>query len=272
MRLALYAHYSDTNGLAPCTLFYLQKLRDLGYEICLISNSPIPRSEEVLLQDVCSRVIQRENVGYDFVMWQQGLAGYDLTTVEELLLTNSSVIGPLQPLAPLWDNPALSHCDFWGLTDNDEYGRHLQSYFLVFRRQVLQSAHFMEFWRSVLPYKDKQQVIQSYEIGLTLWLEEHGFKWRAIFTQEHFHSLFASRRSFFRMLSDRVHRRGIPHNTSAFMPDLLIERGMPFLKASLLRTGSTWVSAKATLRLLESSSLPPEIFEKVVSDARRART
>ena len=216
MRLALYAHYSDTNGLAPSTLFCLQKLRDLGYEICLISNSPISQPEQVSLQDVCSRVIQRENVGYDFAMWKKGMAEYDLTALDELLLINSSIIGPLQPLAPLWDNPAVSQCDFWGLTDNDLFGRHLQSYFLVFRRSVLQSSQFLEFWRSVLLYKDKQQIIQSYEVGLTRWLEEHGFTWRAIFTQEYIRSLFFSRRSFAKWLSDRLSQaRHTPRHNSA---------------------------------------------------------
>ncbi len=270
MRLALYAHYSGTAGLAPSTLFCLRKVRDLGHEICLISNSPIPRPEQVLLQDVCSRVIQRENVGYDFLMWRQGMAEYDLKTVEELLLINSSVIGPLHPLAPLWDNPAASQCDFWGLTDNDEIGRHLQSYFLVFRRKVLQSEHFMEFWRSVLPYKDKLQMIRSYEVGLTRWLEEHGFTWRPIFAQEHIRSLFFKRRSFARRVSDRYHRRGIPQNTAALLPDLLLECGMPFLKTSLLHTRSPWkVDPDVAVKLLESSSLPPEVLEEVLKHAAK---
>ena len=73
-------------------------------------------------------------------MWQAGLAEYDLSKVEELLLTNSSIVGPLQPLAPLWQNSSVKQCDFWGLTDNDEFGCHLQTYFMVFRRQVIQAA------------------------------------------------------------------------------------------------------------------------------------
>jgi hypothetical protein len=54
----------------------------------------------------------------------------------------------------------VMRCDSRGITDNDEFGRHLQTYFMVFRRQVIQAACFMDFWRSVLPLNDKQQVFQ----------------------------------------------------------------------------------------------------------------
>jgi lipopolysaccharide biosynthesis protein len=192
------------------------------------------------------------------------LAEYDLAKLEELLLTNSSIIGPLQPLAPLWQKSSMKQCDFWGLTDNDEFGRHLQTYFMVFRRQVIQAACFMDFWRSVLPFKDKQQVVQNYEIGLTRRLEENGFKWKAVFAQERMWSLFLRRRSFVKKIADLYHHRGLPgRNTTALLPDLLLECGMPFLKAALLREAPCQISPKIAFELLEASNLPVEILEEL---------
>lgn len=264
MKLALYAHYSNGCDVGRYVLFYLKKLRELDFQIHFISNSPISTSSEEQLNQICGRIIQRENNGFDFAMWQRGLAECDLSKVEELLLTNSSIIGPLLPLAPLWESPAIAGCDFWGLTDNDEIAPHLQSYFIVFRRQVLNHPHFMDFWRSVLPYRDKQQVIRCYEIGLTRWLEECELKGKAVFAQNEIHSLFRNRRSKIKKIADRLYKRDLPgRNTTTLFPDLLLQRGMPFLKAALLRKAPMQVDPQLAFQLLESSALPREVLEEL---------
>ena len=40
-------------------------------------------------------------------------------------------------------------CDFWGITDSSEINYHLQSYFLVFKKNVIQSNTFKIFWDGV---------------------------------------------------------------------------------------------------------------------------
>ena len=122
----------------------------------------------------------------------------------------------------------------------------------------------MDFWNSVSPLKDKQQVIQNYEIGLTRWLEKAGFKWKAVFNQERMWSLFLSRRSIKRKLGDWYYKRGLPgRNTTTLLPDLLLECGMPFLKAALLQERPLQVSPKLAFELLETSNLPAEILEEL---------
>jgi lipopolysaccharide biosynthesis protein len=264
MRLALYAHYSSRGGIALYVFHYLRQLRELGFQICFISNSPIPESREQELRQICERVIQRENSGWDFAMWQRALGEYELPQFEELLLTNSSVIGPLRPLKPLWQHPAISQCDFWGMTDNDDLGAHLQSYFLLFRRQVLEHPCFPTFWRSVLPFHDKQVVIGSYEIGLTKWLEQNGLRWNALFPQKDIHALFLSRLPFAKKLKHRFRPVWLPPNTTVFLPDLLLECGMPFLKAALLSEGvEMQFPVDQTLRLLEKSNVPADVLEEL---------
>jgi rhamnosyltransferase len=262
-RLAVYAHFNETKKVARYVSYFLKELRCLGFEICFVSNSPVSIESQSEISTLCQKFIQRGNTGYDFSMWQAGLTAYDLSKVEELLLTNSSIIGPLRPLAPLWQNSSVNECDFWGLTDNDEFGRHLQSYFIVFRRQVIQAACFMDFWRSVLPLEDKQQVIQNYEIGLTRWLEENGFKWNAVFAQERMWSLFLSQRSFVKKIRDWYDRGSLGRNTTTFLPDLLLQCGMPFLKAALLYESPFQVSPKIAFKLLKTSTLPVEILEEL---------
>jgi rhamnosyltransferase len=264
MRLAIYAHHGGSPQIAGYVLFHLQHIAELGFQICFVSNSEISPASEEMLKKFCDRVMVRENTGYDFSMWQRGMAEYDLLQFDELLLTNSSIIGPLKPLAPLWQHPAVADCDFWGLTDNDEFKPHLSSYFLVFRKRVLHSERFRDFWRAVLPYKNKWQVIFSYELGVTGWLEEGGFKWKAVFAQERMWSLFLRQRSFTKKIRDWFLNRGLPgRNTTALLPDLLLQCGMPFLKTGLLRQGSSRISPQTAFEFLEESSLPSEILDEL---------
>ena len=271
-RVAIYAHYGASAKVALHVFHFLGELRSLGFEICFVSNSPVSPESQTEISKVCQKIILRENTGLDFSMWQAALAGYDLSTLDELLLTNSSIIGHLQPLAPLWQNPLVSQCDFWGLTDNDEITLHLQSYFLVFHKNVIRSECFARFWKSVLPYADKDQVIRSYEVGLTTWLEQNGFNWKALYHQYDLFKRYAEsrkKRSFSSKVLDRLKRRGVPaqlpgRNTTLYYPDLLILSGMPFLKASLLKD-----QPDRAYKLLESSSLPEVALEELRTIARR---
>ena len=264
-RLAIYAHYSSFPQVAGHVLFCLQHLMELGFQICFVSNSELSLASEAALNKFCARIIVRENTGLDFGMWQRALAGYDLSQLDELLLTNSSIIGPVQPLAPIWQHPAVASCDFWGLTDNEELNRHLQSYFLVFRRQVIQSPRFAEFWRSVLPYKDRQQVIFSYELGLSQWLEEGGFNWRAVYPQREIWRQFLRQRGWVRNTIELPLERNMkkPRNTTLYAPDILLQSGMPFIKAELLKGffSQAQSNGRRTVAWLKSARLPAEIQE-----------
>ena len=270
-RLAIYAHYGSSSQVAGQVLFCLRHIAELGFQICLVSNSEISPASELALKKFCGQVIVRENTGLDFSMWQRGLAENDLAEFEELLLLNSSIIGPLQPLAPLWQNPAVAGCDFWGLTDSDELNRHLQSYFLVFRQRVLHSARFRDFWRTVLPYKNKTQVVLSYELGLSTWLVEGGFTGRAVYPQPAIIAAHRAGRGFWKKGRDKYvflqhlyrNRRWPGRNTTLIYPDLLLQRGMPFLKTGLLRESSLRMNPPLAFALLEQSGLPAEILAEL---------
>lgn len=270
-RLCLYAHYGSTPLVAGHVLFHLQQLAGLGFRIGFVSNSEISAASEASLKKVCERVIVRENSGLDFCMWQRAMAEYDLLQFEELLLTNSSIIGPLQPLAPVWERPALAGCDFWGLTDNDEFKPHVSSFFLVFRQRVLHSERFREFWRAVLPYKEKWQVIYAYELGLSQWLHEGGFEWRAVFSQQEILAAYRSDLGLWGKCRDRIrflnhlyrNREMPPRNVTLVYPDVLLQRGMPYLKATLLHQKSLRMTPAAAFAMLEQSSLPAEMVQEL---------
>jgi lipopolysaccharide biosynthesis protein len=246
-------------------------LAEFGFRVCFVSNSPLSPASETALKPFCERVMIRENTGLDFCMWQAGLAHYDLAQLDELLLTNSSIIGPLQPLSAVWQRPELADCEFWGLTDNDEFKPHLSSYFLVFRQTILRSARFREFWPTVLPYRDKAQVIFSYELGLTQWLSEAGFRWRAAFPQKEVDAAYRAGRSPWQKWREQwrfvshFHRNRVwpARTTPYFYPDLLMQRGMPFVKTALLRQSSLRFTPAMAFALLEQYGLPADLLAEL---------
>jgi rhamnosyltransferase len=230
-RLILFAHFDAGDRINPHTLRHLAALKALGGRIRFLSNSAPGPEELARLEGRVDDILVRENRGMDFGMWKAGLEGLDLEPYDELLLTNSSVIGPCLPLAPIFQRMAASDCDFWGLTESEEGCRHLQSYFLVFRRTALAAPAFAQFWASVLPYRAKQNVIFSYEMGLSVFLQEQGLRAAVAFP------LTAGDNGLFwnlllRCRLSRSIRRG--RNPTLFYPDALVRAGMPFVKVSLL--------------------------------------
>jgi len=178
-RVAVYAHYDAQGLVRRYVLHYLAELRRVVDEIWFVSTGALSEAELEKVRDLCARAWVRPNVGYDFGMWQDALSKLSLDGVDELVLTNSSVFGPLGSFEPLFARMADSPADMWGATENYDHARHLQSYFVVMRKRLLQSAAFRQFWSSVLPYSNKRQVILSYEIGMSIFFRDQGFELEA---------------------------------------------------------------------------------------------
>jgi lipopolysaccharide biosynthesis protein len=231
-RLVLYAHFDVQREVKPYVLFHLQALKEWGANIIFISNSGLPVEETAKIQSMTHQVLLRENRGMDFGMWKEALASVRLDDLDELVLTNSSVAGPFHPLEPIHQRMQSVACDFWGMTESREICHHLQSYFLVFRRPAFESEAFGQFWASVLPYRSKLNIIHSYELGLSVFLEENGFKSAVAFPMGAsgnglIHNVLYRRNPTFQMHHSR--------NPTLYYPDQLIRAGMPYLKLQLFQ-------------------------------------
>ncbi len=247
-RLAIFAHFDAENEVKPSIVHYMRHLRAECDRVVFVSTSALPPREVDKLGQHCAEVILRENVGFDFAMWQDAIRRVELGAWDELVLANSSVLGPVRPLGDVFRRMAGSPCDFWGITQSKEYCDHLQSYFLVFRARVLHSETFRAFFDAVLPFTDKQQVIYSYELSLTHWFEEQGFSWEAAFPYSLFEKgLFARHRE--------------PVNPSLYFADELLRLGDPFLKVDVLRRKLRGVPVRAALRALAATGYGAELLE-----------
>lgn len=239
-RIAIFAHYDAAGEVKPYILTYLKALRAHCDAIAFVSTATLPEQQLAKVRAFCATATLRENVGLDFCMWQAALGSLDLSDADELLLANSSVFGPVFPLGPIFEQMSRRECDFWGMTDSYEIAWHLQSYFLLFKRAAFTSERFKTFFRGVLPYRDKDQVIRSYELGLTRFLEEGGLVPAA----------FVPMAAWVKSESGKRRLRARRRNATAFYPMELLHAGMPLVKVQLLRDNPGKVRLKPVLRTM----------------------
>jgi lipopolysaccharide biosynthesis protein len=121
-------------------------------------------------------VLRRSNVGYDFGSWSIALARYpQIAHARSALLLNDSLAGPFDEIDDLLAQLEASAADVWGLTDTMQFGHHLQSYCLGFRRGSLDAAPVKRFWKDIRVEASKEAVIWRNEIGLSQMLHRERF-------------------------------------------------------------------------------------------------
>jgi rhamnosyltransferase len=224
-------------------LSYLEALRAECDAVIFVSTASLSDAELAKLSPWCKKATLRENVGWDFCMWQSALAELDLSSCDELLLVNSSVFGPLFPLRPIFEEMSRRDCDFWGMTDSFEIAWHLQSYFLLLKRPAFTSERFKTFFDGVLPYRDKDQVIRSYELGLTRFLQEGGLVPAA----------FVPMASWLKSEAAKQRLCARRRNATVFYPMELLRAGMPLVKVQLLRDNPVRVWLRPVLKAMRES-------------------
>ena len=67
--------------------------------------------------------------------------------------------------------------DFWGDSQNTAFSNHIQSYFMVMRKPVINSKAFQNFLNSVTHQEYTSMYITEYKVKLTPMLENLGYKW-----------------------------------------------------------------------------------------------
>ncbi|WP_423215721.1 rhamnan synthesis F family protein [Streptococcus equinus] len=192
-RLLLYVHFNKYNKVSEHVYYQLEKMNPLFSKVIFISNSHLDETEVVKLRQnqLIDEFIQRENIGYDFAAWHDGMAleGFEnLKSYDSVTAMNDTCFGPLWDMAPLYDKyESDESIDFWGMTNHRAIDaghifidEHLQSYFMSFKKSIVISDTFQDFWKSVEAYTDVQDVIDNYETKYTKYFVDAGFKYTSV--------------------------------------------------------------------------------------------
>ena len=191
-RLAIYMTYNNEGIIDDYIVYMIEALKKVCQDIIVVSNNLLPERQKNKLSEA-SRIYERDNKGYDAGAYSEVImklyANKELEEYDELLLLNDSVFGPFYDLNDLFkemDNrsPAV---DFWGITrrgcsdfDGGDtiYPEHIQSYCYIFRKRLLHSNDFIEYWEGIIDkITDFRSAITNYEFQLTRHFSELGYTW-----------------------------------------------------------------------------------------------
>lgn len=187
MRLGIYCFYM-ADGIADAgDLVYLKAMAAELDELIIVVNGKLAPESKVQLERYSKKIFYRENRGLDAGAFREVLLEHLSAeiwgSIDELVLFNNTVYGPMRSLAPLFSSFSAAAVDFWGITKylEGDLPVHIQSYFLVFKKRVLQSNYFWEFWRNLrMDFTDPTFLIASYEVRLTSYLVQHGFQYDVV--------------------------------------------------------------------------------------------
>jgi glycosyltransferase involved in cell wall biosynthesis len=220
---------------------YVDALRTEGIDVILIVASD---SVQTVVPDrllhAAAGVYIRQNLGFDFAAWahmMQILPSVFKST--NLYIVNDSLYGPLNQAAfhELVEKVRAAESDIVGLTDSFERGWHVQSFFLRFNKTALSKYEFHSFWNNVKSFDNKQQVIDRYEVTFAREMRNCGLSVDAVFKSDS------------------------EANLTVFAWKEIIDRGFPFVKASLLRGDFPAIDLSGWEEFLEARSFNTELID-----------
>lgn len=193
-RVLVYVIYENEEKIQTYKILFLKALAELSQRVLIVVNGELPK-ESVSELEKYGQVVLRENKGYDTGAFRDGillLGKSGLTEYDELLLVNDTNIGPMSSLAPVFEKMYQRNLDFWGISYGEEqpditgYNKyhyiplHLQSYFLVIGRSLMNSPHFYDYWEKLTDTDSREKAIGRHETTFTKHFEDLGYTHGAV--------------------------------------------------------------------------------------------
>jgi hypothetical protein len=253
--VAIYAHFAPYSGVSAMVARQLRDYARLGFRIVFVSAAPHFTEEDFAsIRDSVEVVLHRRNFGLDFGSWVDAITLLpDLVEdIDELLLVNDSVLGPIHPLDGPLAEMRRGGEGLFGMTDSVQYAPHLQSYFLLARGgdAIADLADFLQAGRLSV---SKRRVVKRFEVALSGHMRDLGHRVAALWNYETLEAeLLRSDTdvaALFSGLSRYRLRAGgpglsnlrrqlldLPLNPAHHFAGLLVRRcGYPFLKTELVQ-------------------------------------
>ena len=160
----------------------VDSLHDFGCEVIVGIACSNPRSfDRNLLFDLNAQFLLRENIGYDFGTWTDLIQWNKVTDAERTLFLNSSIIGPLYDVTPLYSFLFDDTFDFVGVTESMEIRRHFQTFMWSASARITRADWFQRFLAKPLSRNSRLEAIFEKEIPLLETVEDYGYSTACLF-------------------------------------------------------------------------------------------
>jgi lipopolysaccharide biosynthesis protein len=182
-KVCIFASFGKV--IPKSTIHYLKEIQKNDYSIIYVSPVKLITEEIDKIKNYCSKIILRENHGYDFGSYKCGW-GYlqeSNHTAEYLLLTNDSVFAPLHDISPIFADFYNTQKNWGGIVENfssNDY--HIASWFLLFKRPLIESKTFQNFWDTYKLKSSRRNAIRNGEVRLSQTLINKGEFGRVFFS------------------------------------------------------------------------------------------
>ena len=186
-RLGVYCFYDRQGRAAKFIDVFLAELNHYLTDLVVVVNGKLSQQAETLFSKYTDHIIIRENVGLDAAAYRQVLLtlGWDkLVTYDEVICLNDTVMGPVYPFSEMFSKMDAKELDFWGITayeggwfGDEEVPTHLQAYWHAYRRSLVSSPAFQQYWEKMPVMKNYAEVTRKHEMRFTPYFENLGFKW-----------------------------------------------------------------------------------------------
>ena len=193
-RALVYVIFESENRLQEYKLRFLQALSPLMDDVIVVVNGQL-HVEDINTLEPYGQVLIRDNKGYDTAAFREGIfaLGKDkLKDYDQLFLVNDTNIGPMRDLSQVCQEMTDKHLDFWGISFGEEqedvtrenpYGyipKHLQSYFLVIEKLMLNDDAFYEYWTHLTDTDSRDKAIGRHETRFTKYFSDLGYRFDAV--------------------------------------------------------------------------------------------
>ena len=177
-RICLFAGYDLEGKIDDYVIYYCKELSKMA-DVYYLGDFNSSDKELEKLEGITKGAYAFRHKKYDFGSWQElvKLIGKEkIREYDELILANDSCFGPLYSLDNVFKEMDTRDCDFWGLSSSRGYHIHIQSYFLVFKKSVINDNTLFDFLHGVKAEKSLADVCTNYEERITYVLSKKGFK------------------------------------------------------------------------------------------------
>ena len=200
-RTVIFAHHDKDCIIDNYVIYYLKELQKIANRIVFVSDCNLCETELKKLDGITIHNIANNHGEYDWGSYKYGYQYLEennlLENIDVIIFCNDSVYGPIYPIENYIDEMNNNKSDFTGFFKNnyDSYEKigipHIQSWFILLKRQVFLSAEFKNFIYSVKHLDDRQDIVDTYEIGFTDRMSKH-FTYYCLYTSENYDAVYRS--------------------------------------------------------------------------------
>lgn len=186
-RLGIYCFYDKYGHAASFIKTFLDDLMDNLDDLVVVVNGQLSDQARQLFSEYTKTIIVRENKGLDVAAYKQAILtlGWEkLESYDEVICLNDTVMGPVYPFREMFACMDRKDVDFWGITayagetvDKEQIPTHLQAYWHAYRRSLVSSPAFHEYWETMPLWKDYAAVTRKHEMTFTKHFTDLGFTW-----------------------------------------------------------------------------------------------